>query len=157
MAKQRLKVLVVDDDEGVRDSLKEILEDEYEVCDADGGIKALEIFSRMKPDLVFLDKIMPDMGGIEVLQKMKRVYPLTPVIILTAYSSLKDAVLAIEVGASDYIPKPFAVKEIRERVAELLRYGNPRTLDREGLRQRWITRKRDIRCKFITSVFMPTS
>lgn len=157
MEKQRMKVLVVDDDEGARDSLKFILEDEYEVCHADGGRKALEIFSKMKPDLVFLDKIMPDMEGIEVLQRMKQVYPFTPVIILTAYSSLKDAAQAIQIGASDYIPKPFAVREIKEKAAELLRYGTHRTLDVEHLRQRWITRKRNIRYKFVSSAFLPTS
>ncbi|MFQ6094085.1 MAG: two-component system response regulator, partial [bacterium] len=132
-------------------------EDEYEVCDADGGRRALEVFSEMRPDLVFLDKIMPDMGGIEVLEKMKQACPLTPVVIFTAYSNLRDATQAIERGASDYIPKPFRVKEIRDRTAELLRSGKSDSLDGESFRQRWMRRKRDVRMKFLASAFVPTS
>jgi len=157
MEAQRLKVLVVDDDEGSRDSLKAILEDEYEVCEVDGGREALDIFLEMKPDLVFLDNIMPDIGGIEVLERMKQACPLTPVVICSAYSDLTDAAQAIQKGASDYIPKPFNVKEIRDRAAELLRkYGGP-PLDGEYLRQRWMMRKRDVRLRFLASGFVPTA
>lgn len=157
MQEQRFTVLVVDDDEGVRDSLKVILEDEYDVWEADGGKRALEVFMNMKPDLVFLDMVLPDMGGIEVLEKMNLMCPLTPVVIFTAYSNITNAFQAIESGASDYIPKPFRVDEIKGRTAELLENGKSRPLDCESLRQRWLTRKRDVRQRFLTTAFVPTS
>ena len=157
MREQHFKILVVDDDEGVRDSLKVILEDDYEVWDADGGMKALDLFMKMKPDLVFLDMVLPDAGGIAILKKMRLMCPLTPVVIFTAYSNITDAIQAIESGASDYITKPFRVEEIRIRAAELLRNGKRRPLDSESLRQRWLTRKRDVRQRFLTTTFVPTS
>lgn len=157
MYEQRFKILVVDDDEGVRDSLKLILEDDYEVWDADGGKKALNIFMDWKPDLVYLDLVLPDMGGLDVLKKIKHIRPLTPVVILTAYSNITGALHAIESGASDYIPKPFSVEEIQVRTAELLVNGKSRPLDCESLRQRWLMRKRDIRERFLTTAFVPTS
>ncbi|UCE17862.1 MAG: response regulator [Gemmatimonadota bacterium] len=157
MPDQRLKILVVDDDEGVRDSLKVILEDEYDVWDADGGKKALNVFMSMKPNLVFLDLVLPDMGGVDVLEKIKRLCPMTPVVILTAYSNINSALHAIESGASDYIPKPFSVEEIQVRTAELLGNEKNRPLDCESFRQRWLTRKKDIRERFLTTAFVPTS
>ena len=157
MHKQRFKVLVVDDDEGARDSLKMILEDEYDVSDADSGTQALELFGRIKPDLVFLDKIMPDIGGIEVLVKMKTVRPMTPIVIFTAYSNLTDAADALEKGASDYISKPFSVKEIRDQTATLLNGRETNPLNATNLRHRWMTKKRDVRRKCIRSAFVTTS
>ena len=157
MREQRFKVLVVDDDEGVRDSLKVILEDEYDVWDADGGKKALEVFRKMKPDLVFMDKIMPDMGGFEALQRMKLMYPLIPVVIFTAYLDIGDAFQALQSGASDYIPKPFRVEEIRGKTAELLRREKSKPLDCESLRQRWLLRKKDVRQRFLTTALVPYS
>lgn len=156
MEDQRSKILVVDDDEGVRDSLKAILEDAYDVWDSDCGEKALEIFVTIKPNLVLLDMVLPDLGGMKVLQKMRLISPSTPVVIFTAYSTIADAFLAIENGASDYIPKPFSVGEIRTRTAELLGCGSKTPLDREHFRDRWVTRKRDIRHRFLTTAFMPT-
>jgi DNA-binding NtrC family response regulator len=157
MHERRFKVLVVDDDEGARDSLKMILEDEYDVLDAESGTQALDLFGRIQPDLVFLDKIMPDMGGLDVLVKMKMVRPMTPVVIFTAYSNLADAAEALEKGASDYIAKPFSVKEIRDQTAILLNGRETNPINATKLRHRWMMRKRDIRRKFIRSAFVPTS
>lgn len=157
MQEQRFKVLVVDDDEGIRDSLRVILEDEYEVWDVDGGKQALDFFTTMKPNLVFLDMVLPDMGGMQVLQRMKRMYPTTPIVIFTAYSNIRDALHAIESGASDYIPKPFRVEEIRRSASELLLSKRREPLDSEQFRQRWLTGKRIVRQRFLTSAFVPTS
>jgi two-component system response regulator MtrA len=157
MQEQRFEILVVDDDEGVRDSLKIILEDEYKVWAVDGGRRALDLFKKVKPDLVFLDMVLPDMNGFQVLKQMKLMYPMTPIVIFTAYSNMSDALHAIESGASDYIPKPFSVAEIRRRAAELLGNGNLRPLDCERLRQRWMTRKRSVRERFLNSSFVPSS
>ena len=157
MHERRFTVLVVDDDEGARDSLKMILEDKYNVLGAESGTQALELFGRIKPDLVFLDKIMPDMGGIEVLAKMKTVRPMTPIVIFTAYSNLTDAAEALAKGASDYIAKPFSVKEIRDQTAILLNGRERSPINATELRHRWMTRKRDVRRKFFRSAFVPTS
>ena len=157
MQEQRFKILVVDDDEGVRDSLKAILEDEYDVWDAEGGQTALNLFTSIKPDLVYLDLVLPDMGGLDVLKKIKRICPLTPVAILTAYSNISGALHALESGASDYIPKPFGVNEIQLRTAELLESEKSKPLDCEILRQRWLSRKKNVRARFLTTAFVPFS
>ncbi len=151
MKEQQFRILVVDDDEGVRDSLKAILEDAYDVWDADCGDKALEMFVTLKPDLVLLDVVLPDMGGMRVLQKMRSIHPSTPVVILTAYSNMADAFLAIKNGASDYIPKPFSVEEIRTRTVELLGTGLRAPLNCEHLRHRWVAKKRDVYHRILTT------
>ena len=105
--KSKLKVLIIDDEIYVRESLGVFLEDNgYNVELAENGKRGIEKFKLDKPDIVLLDLRMPDMSGLEVLPELKAVSDTTPVIIVSGNSQIRDAVEAIRTGAWDYISKP---------------------------------------------------
>lgn len=107
-------VLVVDDERSMRDFLKILLEKEgHRVTTADNGEKALAILDGQAIDVVISDIRMPGISGIELLESIKAVLPELPVIMITAFASPDDAVLAMKNGAFDYISKPFNVDEIK--------------------------------------------
>lgn len=117
-------ILTVDDEVHILELLKYNLETAgYQVIQAETGEAALEILNHMKIDAVLLDLMLPKMNGMEVLrcirnnQKIKK----TPVIMLTAKSDEFDKVLGLEMGADDYIAKPFSLRELQARVKALLR------------------------------------
>jgi len=106
-------VLIVDDERGMRDFLKILLEKEgHKVITANRGQKALEILKSKTIDLVVSDIRMPELSGIELLEIIKEKTPELPVIMITAFASPDDAVMAMKNGAFDYISKPFNVDEI---------------------------------------------
>jgi DNA-binding NtrC family response regulator len=106
MANER--ILIVEDEKLVRWSLKERLKKEsYEVFEAENGGGGLQILTEEMIDLILLDYRLPDMTGLDVLRKSMNDHPETPVILMTAYSSVDSAVEAIKLGAYDYINKPF--------------------------------------------------
>lgn len=106
-------VLIVDDERGMRDFLKILLEKEgHKVIAANRGNKALEILEKKMIDLVVSDIRMPELSGIELLEIIKEKKPELPVIMITAFASPDDAVMAMKNGAFDYISKPFSVDEI---------------------------------------------
>ncbi|BHH83859.1 sigma-54-dependent transcriptional regulator [Desulforhopalus sp. 52FAK] len=106
-------VLIVDDERGMRDFLKILLEKEgHKVLTANRGAKALEILETKVVDLVVSDIRMPELTGIELLEIIKEKTPELPVIMITAFASPDDAVMAMKNGAFDYISKPFNVEEI---------------------------------------------
>jgi DNA-binding NtrC family response regulator len=110
MAKR--KVLVVDDDPGVRESLRMVLKERYEPQLTSSGEEALAAFVDLQPDVVLLDVLMPGLDGLEVLERLKSGDPTTPVIMLTATKTVKTAVTAMKLGAFDYVTKPFDVEEL---------------------------------------------
>lgn len=119
-----IKILIVDDDEDICLTLKQILEkDGFEVRIAGNGWRALEIINEESFDVVLVDLLLPGMDGIELLREIKKIYPSTVVIILTAYGSIASAVEAIKRGASDYICKPFRLGDlittIKKSLAEI--------------------------------------
>ncbi|MGH7345271.1 MAG: response regulator, partial [Candidatus Rokuibacteriota bacterium] len=105
---QRPVVLIVDDDDGVRDALHLILDESYSVVDVQDGRTALSLIRDRRVDLVLLDILMPDVDGIEILQEIRSVEPHLPVIMMTAVRTVLTAVAAMKLGAADYITKPFA-------------------------------------------------
>jgi len=105
-------ILVVDDELGVRQSFNMVLKDNYEVILAETGIEALNILAKRAVDLVLLDILLPDMSGIEILEKLKGTDPDTDVIMVTAVNDVQTAVKAIKLGAYEYIIKPFVVDEL---------------------------------------------
>ncbi|MCC6219958.1 MAG: sigma-54-dependent Fis family transcriptional regulator [Deltaproteobacteria bacterium] len=125
---ERKRVLVVDDESNVRESLRLILNREYEVDVAESGSVALEILrsqlvdrssksegnqARLPlPDLVLLDVVMPGCDGLKLLEEIKADYPAMPVIMLTANKTVKTAVAAMKIGAVDYLNKPFEIEEL---------------------------------------------
>jgi len=114
------KVLVVDDELSIRESLKMILSPTYHIITAEDGIKALESVDKERPDLVLLDIIMPGMDGIRVLEKMHQRDPSLSIVMLTATRTVKTVVTAMKLGAADYLTKPFNMDELRGVVERVL-------------------------------------
>ncbi|MBN2032620.1 MAG: response regulator [Deltaproteobacteria bacterium] len=115
------KILVVDDEKGICDNVRKILTKEnYEVTQAFSARDALELMANESYSLLISDILMPGKNGLELLKLVKEQWPLTKVIIMTAYASTDTAMKAIRLGALDYIPKPFTPKEVRETVDKVL-------------------------------------
>ncbi|MBI1962160.1 MAG: sigma-54-dependent Fis family transcriptional regulator [Candidatus Rokubacteria bacterium] len=127
---QRGTVLVVDDEEGVRASIRAILEDTCDVLEAEDGAAALEVLRAHEVDLVMLDQRMPGEAGIDVLPRIKAADPSTVVVIATAVRDLRTAVEALRRGAYDYLTKPFDVDDILLLAQRAL---EKRALEREVL------------------------
>ncbi len=116
-------VLVVDDEESYRQALASGLTREGFAVEAAGdGHEALRLFHRVHPDLVLLDVMLPDQSGIEICQQMRALKPV-PIIMVTARDSEVDIVLGLELGASDYVAKPFRLRELVARMRAVLRRG----------------------------------
>ena len=114
------RVLLVDDEEGIRTSLKMILEPTYEVICATDAHEGLDQFRREPPNLILLDVILPDSDGLTLLQTIRSEDRDIPVIMLTAMKTVKTAVDAMKMGAADYVTKPFDLEELRLIVAKAL-------------------------------------
>ena len=114
-------VLVVEDDRNISDLICMYLEKEgFEVCIAYDGGKAVEEFDRQQPDLVLLDIMLPVMDGWGVCQRIREKAK-TPIIMLTAKSEVDDRITGLEMGADDYLVKPFEMKELMARINAVLR------------------------------------
>ena len=114
-------ILVVDDEEAIQKNLAFALErDGYLVVQAFDGEEALALFAARQPDLVVLDLMLPKLEGIEVCKRL-RATSTVPIIMLTARDDELDKVLGLELGADDYMTKPFSLREFRSRVKALLR------------------------------------
>ncbi len=111
------KVLIVDDEEGIRESLKLILSDHYDLVLTENGEQAMDIL-KTAPDigLVLIDIKMPKVNGLEVLKRIKETRPGLKVIVVTGYKSVETAAESVKLGASGYIVKPFKSEEILETV-----------------------------------------
>jgi DNA-binding NtrC family response regulator len=124
------RILVVDDEEIIRESLSFILEKEgYEVETAENGLEALNKIELQPFDIVITDLEMPEVKGIELLEKVQSITPETFVLIITAYASIETAIAALRKGASDYIIKPLEFEDILFRIRRLLAH---RKLEREN-------------------------
>jgi len=123
------RILVIDDEESPRESLRFILKDRYDVTLVDSGPNGLEALAKSEPfDVVLLDMKMPQMDGLEVLTKILQHTPTMPVVMVTAITEAKPAVQAMKLGAADYLQKPFDVDEIRLVVDRILK---EKALERE--------------------------
>jgi two-component system response regulator RegX3 len=123
------RILVVEDEESFRDALSYMLRKEgFEVLLAETGPKALEEFDRHGADLVLLDLMLPGLSGTEVCRAIRARSPV-PVIMLTAKDSEVDKVVGLELGADDYVTKPYSTRELLARIrAVLRRHGEPEDL-----------------------------
>lgn len=114
-------ILLIDDDENICKVVTLYLQKEdFDIKVAQDGQTGLNLFSQVNPDLVLLDIMMPGMDGIEVIKQLRRESK-TPVIMLTAKGDTFDKVLALELGADDYIVKPFEPKELIARIKAVIR------------------------------------
>ncbi|MCL4162358.1 UNVERIFIED_CONTAM: hypothetical protein GTU68_060953, partial [Idotea baltica] len=122
--------LVVEDEDGVRDGIVENLRFEgYDVIWRDNGDSGVSAFESEKPDLVILDVMMPGIDGLEVCRQIRLQQPTVPIIMLTAKCSEIDKVLGLELGADDYLTKPFGMRELFARVKALLRRSETKQID----------------------------
>lgn len=116
-----LKIMVVDDDRNICELLRLYLEKEgYETLIAENGMSALSLFEAEQPDLILLDVMMPQLDGWQVCRELRKTSDV-PIIMLTAKGEVFDKVLGLELGADDYVVKPFETKEVMARIKAVLR------------------------------------
>ena len=124
------KILIIEDDPGILLSLKDEFESEgYTVSTAEDGEKGLEIAKQQKPDLIILDIMLPVLDGYEVCKRLRMEGNTTPIIMLTVKDKEIDKVLGLELGADDYVTKPFSLRELMARVKAVLRRTEERAKD----------------------------
>ncbi len=117
-----MKVLVAEDDRNTREALVEILSAEgYEVVAAEDGTRALQLFAAERPQLVLLDVMMPGESGYDVCRRIRRENASVPVIFVSAKGEEIDKVLGLELGADDFVVKPFGVQEVLARIRAVTR------------------------------------
>ena len=115
------KILVVEDEESIRTNIVSYLKDQnYEVFQAGDGRRALQLFEDIQPDLVILDLMLPEVDGLEVCKEIRKSHN-TPVIMVTARNEEIDKLLGLELGADDYMTKPFSLREMNARVKAVFR------------------------------------
>lgn len=134
------KVLVVDDEQVVREVLARTLEREYDVETCEAGEQAFESFRRRPPDVVLTDIRMPDVDGMQVLHTVKSESPGTEVILMTAYGSVPQAVQAVKAGAYDYVTKPFEPDKLKitvEKAVELKQLREEAQILKEQVQQKY--------------------
>jgi DNA-binding response OmpR family regulator len=120
--RRRRRVLVVEDDPAVRAVVGEVCRrDGYEVVEASTGRQAIRIVEVNEPDVVLLDWVLPDVSGIEVCRELRRQGVICPIIMLTGRTANVDMVVGLEVGADDYITKPFDARVLTARLGAHLR------------------------------------
>ena len=128
---ESLSVLVVDDEPAFREGLRQALKQEgFVVHLAADGEEALEVYHAYHPDIVLLDVMLPRMSGIDVCRQIRAADD-TPVIMVSARNEEIDAVVALEVGADDYVSKPYRVRELVARMRTVLRRAGNSTAGRE--------------------------
>ena len=125
-AVRRTRILIVEDEPAMVAGLRDNFEYEgYEVISADDGVSGLERALADDPDLVVLDVMMPRMSGLEVCKQVKAKRPSIPIIMLTARGQEIDKVVGLELGADDYVTKPFSIRELMARIKAVLRRVPP--------------------------------
>ena len=113
-------ILVVDDENGIRQSFKVLFKDRYHVLAAETGKEAIDLLTKNSVDLILLDILLPDVNGLDLLEKLKAIDPNLDVIMVTAVKDLQTAVKAIKLGAYEYIIKPFLVDDVLNAVERAL-------------------------------------
>ena len=117
------KILIVDDEPTIRETLSLVLKEEKYECDlAENGAEGLKRVKEKNFDLIITDLKMPEMGGLELMEKVKTISPKTSVMIITAYASLESAIQALRLGAYDYIIKPLDFDDVILRIKRLMEH-----------------------------------
>jgi DNA-binding response OmpR family regulator len=126
------RILVVDDEQHIVDVVVYILEQNaFEVLTAPDGEAGLLLFENERPDLVVLDLTLPGMSGLDLFGRMREIRPEIPVIMLTSRNEEIDRILGLELGADDYVTKPFSTRELAARVKTVLRRANGSDTEQE--------------------------
>ncbi|MGH7903789.1 MAG: response regulator transcription factor [Candidatus Dormibacteraceae bacterium] len=129
----RKKVLLVEDDPGIRAVVREICRHQgYDMAEAPTGGEGMHAIATKQPDLVVLDWVLPDISGLDVCREIRRQGVSCPVIMLTARASKVDVVVGLEVGADDYVTKPFDSRELAARLGAHLRRSSQSASEHPG-------------------------
>ena len=130
------RILLAEDEVTLRDFIRRNLHARgFEVVEANNGLEAVALWERENPDLLILDIMMPRMDGLEVCRRVRE-HSAVPIIVLTALDDESDKVAALDLGADDYLTKPFGVEELLARVRAVLRRTQGETLpQKSGLKQ----------------------
>ena len=132
---KKSRILIVEDEPAMVAGLRDNFEYEgYEVISAGDGAEGLERALADDPDLVVLDVMMPRMSGLDVCKQLKARRPGVPIIMLTARGQEIDKVVGLELGADDYVTKPFSIRELMARVKAVLRRASPQSSSRDPAR-----------------------
>lgn len=116
------KILIIEDDKTIVEGLEDTLQfHDFTVFTAGNGREGFKLFQTQRPDLIILDIMLPGVDGFQVCKKIKQLDKRMPIIMLTAKSQENDKLLGFELGADDYITKPFSVKELVARVKAVLK------------------------------------
>ena len=119
-------ILVIDDDEGLRDTIGVMLEQEgFRAMLVSDGKAGFDKAVTLKPDLVLVDLRLPDMSGTDICKRLRAAKVTTPIIVLSAVGEEIDKVLLLEIGADDYVVKPFGARELIARIRAVLRRAAP--------------------------------
>ena len=125
------KILIVDDEKPISDIIKfNMTKEGYEVVTAFNGREAIELFEAEKPDIIILDLMLPEIDGLEVAKTIRKTSSV-PIILLSAKDSEFDKVIGLELGADDYVTKPFSNRELQARVKALLRRSELLSVDNQ--------------------------
>jgi DNA-binding response OmpR family regulator len=120
-----MKILIIEDEASIAQVLRLYLEQAgYEVCTAGDGVAGLELHAREHPDLIILDLMLPALDGMEVCRRI-RAWANTPILMLTARQGEEDRIAGLDLGADDYLVKPFSPREVVSRVKAILRRSTP--------------------------------
>lgn len=135
MIKDSKTILIVDDEPPIREVLVYNLKKEgYNVIEAEDGITAVNIATEQRPDLILLDIMLPKLDGLSVCKRIKNTYNV-PILMLTAKDSEIDKILGLELGADDYITKPFSVRELMARIKANLRKVDANLENRKEIKE----------------------
>ncbi len=130
-----MKILIVEDESSLAEPLSFLLRKEgFETVIAEDGQKAIDLFLSQHPDLILLDLMLPQLSGTEVCKRIRAV-SMVPIIMLTAKDDEVDKVLGLELGADDYVTKPYSARELVARIKAVLRRGADLALDGENVLQ----------------------
>lgn len=122
----KTKILIVEDDPHILLGLEEVLKsDGFEVATCNRGDQALAAFTEHRPGLVLLDVMLPGLSGYDICKQLRAKQVPTPILMLTAKGQEIDKVVGLDLGADDYVTKPFGVRELLARIHALLRRGHP--------------------------------
>lgn len=118
---EKIKVLLVEDEQTLAMIIKDTLTDEgFKIIMAENGVDGLKLFFESRPDILVADVMMPELDGFEMVTKIRQTDKNTPILFLTARSAIKDVVAGFELGANDYLKKPFNMQELIVRIKALV-------------------------------------
>nr|WP_325287638.1 response regulator transcription factor [uncultured Bacteroides sp.] len=136
---KKISVLLVEDEPTLAGIIKDALEEEnFTVNIAYDGVSGLDLFVQLKPDIIVSDVMMPKLSGFEMVQKIRQTDDHTPILFLTAKTSVDDVVEGFETGGNDYLKKPFGMKELVIRIRSLLGRVGTMSLPRRNSKTEYI-------------------